>query len=339
MGGPTSGPTRDSPALRTAARWGVPTLAAHLSTTYGTDITELDQLDLGVYRVDRADGESWVARVFPALRPRAHVDGDAEILRRLAELGYPAERVAVAQPVSVHEDQPVLVTRYVTPAPREQRREAVVAAGGLRALGWLLGKLHTLDGAAVTGALARPGGGWHHLADGSPQMEAQALATLVHEAVEAVAPRSRRYYDTVRAAVDELDTGDGLPTVFTHPDFVMANVVAPGDGKMVLVDWSGAGQAPRAWSLAFLLWSVGFGGDLARVDRAVDGYRRHLTPEPEELARLDTLVASRPVVFEAWAWASATGRRPPADAARGIPRIRETAAAIAARARAAFTGG
>ncbi|HEX3974728.1 MAG TPA: hypothetical protein VHW96_00615 [Solirubrobacteraceae bacterium] len=55
---------------------------------------------------------------------------------------------------------------------------------------------------------------------------------------------------------------------FTHPDFVMANVVAPGDGTMVLVDWSGAGRAPRMWSLGFLLWAVGFGGDLARARAA-----------------------------------------------------------------------
>ncbi len=93
----------DSPALRTAARRGVPTLAAHLSEAHGIEVTALDQLDLGVYRVNRADGESWVARVSPALRPRDQVEGDAEILRRLAELNYPAERVAGDRPVSVHE--------------------------------------------------------------------------------------------------------------------------------------------------------------------------------------------------------------------------------------------
>ena len=57
-------------------------------------MTEIAQLDLGVYRVDRADGDSWVARLFPAVRPREHVDGDAEILRWLAALDYPAERPA-----------------------------------------------------------------------------------------------------------------------------------------------------------------------------------------------------------------------------------------------------
>ncbi|MGZ4351225.1 MAG: phosphotransferase family protein, partial [Solirubrobacteraceae bacterium] len=211
------GPRADSPARRTAARRGVPTLAAHLDATYEIEVTGLDQLDLGVYRVDRSDGPSWVVRVFPAIRPRA--------------------------------------------------------------LGWWLGALHALGPDTTTGAMARPGGAWHHLADGSPRDEAGALTTLVDEAGATLSGRERTRYDAVRAAVEELDTGDGLPTAFTHPDFVMANVVAPGDGTMVLIDWSGAGQAPRACALGFLLWSVGFGGDLARVDRAVDGYRRRVQPE------------------------------------------------------------
>jgi Ser/Thr protein kinase RdoA (MazF antagonist) len=307
----------------------VPRLAAHLSDAYGIEVTDIGQLDLGVYRVQRADGQSWVARLFPAVRAREHVDGDAEALSWLAGQDYPAERLAAGDPVSELEGQPLLVTEYVSPVPGPERRAAIVGAGGLRALGWLLGRLHTLDGAPD-----RTGGAWHHLADGDPQAEADALRSLVAAAAGSVPARARRRYDAVRAAVDELDTGEGLPVAFTHPDFVMANVVAPGDGRMVLVDWSGAGRAPRAWSLAFLLWSVGFGGDLARVDRAVDGYRRRVQPEPEELDRLEAIVVARPVVFAAWAFA--TGRTPVAEAARGLQDIRRRAAAIAARARAAF---
>ncbi len=324
--------TQDTPTRRLAVRRGVPQLAAHLSDTYTTEVTEIAQLDLGVYRVDRADGPSWVARLFPDVRPRALVDGDAEILRWLAEVDYPAERLAVPEPVSVLEDQPLLVTEYVTPVPPYERRTAIAAAGGLRVLGWLLGRLHTLEGAP-----RRAGGAWHHLADGDPRAELGVLQALVAEAAASVPARGHRHYDAVRAAVEGLDAGEGLATTFTHPDFVMANVVAPGDGTMVLVDWSGAGRAPRMCSLGFLLWSVGFGGDLARVDRTVDGYRRHLTPEPEELARLEALVVARPVVFEAWGFAM--GRKPLAEAAGGLPAIRERAAAIAARARAAFAAG
>jgi Ser/Thr protein kinase RdoA (MazF antagonist) len=321
--------SHDTPARRIAARRGVPKLAAHLAEAYATEVTEVAQLDLGVYRVDRAEGPSWVARLFPEVRPRALVDGDAEILGWLADADYPAERLAAPEPVSVLEGQPLLVTEYVPPVPRYERRTAIAAAGGLRVLGWLLGRLHTLEGAP-----ARDGGAWHHLVDGDPRAEVIALQSLVSDAAASVPARGRRHYDAVREAVAALDAGDGLATALTHPDFVMANVVAPGDGTMVLVDWAGAGRASRVWSLGFLLWSVGYAGDLARVDRTVDGYRRHLTLEPDELARLEALVATRPIVFEAWGFA--TGRKPLAEAAGGLPAIRERAAAIAARARAAF---
>jgi Ser/Thr protein kinase RdoA (MazF antagonist) len=321
--------SEDTPARRIAGRRSVPKLAAHLGDAYATEVTEIAQLDLGVYRVDRAEGPSWVARLFPDVRPRALVEGDAEILRWLAHADYPAERLAAPEPISVLEDQPLLVTGYVPPVPRYERRTAIAAAGGLRVLGWLLGRLHTLEGAP-----AREGGAWHHLADGDPRAELDALHGLVAEAASSVPARGRGRYDAVREAAQALDAGDGLATAFTHPDFVMANVVAPGDGTMVLVDWAGAGRAARMWSLGFLLWSVGYAGDLARVDRTVDGYRRHVTPDPEELARLEALVATRPVVFEAWGFA--TGRKPLAEVAGGLPAIRERAAAIAARARAAF---
>jgi Ser/Thr protein kinase RdoA (MazF antagonist) len=322
--------TAQTPGLRIARRHGVPRLGAHLSDAYATEVTEIAQLDLGVYRVDRADGPSWVARLFPPVMPRQRVEGDAENLRWLAEQDYPAERLGADAAVSELDGQPLLVTEYVAPVPPAERRAAIVAAGGLRALGWLLGRLHTLVGSPERG-----GGAWHHLADGDPRAEADALRRLVADAAGSVPARGRRHYDAVRTAVEALDTGEGLPMAFTHADFVMANVVAPGDGRLVVVDWSGAGRAPRAWSLGFLLWSVGFGGDLARVDRAVDGYRRRVQPEPEELDRLEDLIAARPVVFEAWAFA--LGRKPLAEAARGLRDIRRRAGAIAARARLAFS--
>jgi thiamine kinase-like enzyme len=33
-----------------------------------------------------------------------------------------------------------------------------------------------------------------------------------------------------------------------HPDFLLANVVASTDGRLVVVDWAGSGRAPRLWS-------------------------------------------------------------------------------------------
>jgi Ser/Thr protein kinase RdoA (MazF antagonist) len=328
-----AGAPGDDAARRIRPRRGVERLANHLQAHYGVQVSGVEQLDLGVYRVNRADGEDWVARLFAAVRPRPRVAGDAEILRFLAECDYPAERAAADDALSELAGQPVLVTEYVTSVPRAQRRDGIVAAGGLRALGALLGRLHAINGDG-TGALDRPGGAWHHLADGGPPAELDALGRLLDEPVKPPGPRDRGRYESLCAAVADLDAGDGLPEAFTHPDFVMANVVAAADGRMVLIDWAGAGRAPRMWSLAFLLFAVGFGGDLARVERIVAGYRRHVRPEPEELARLDTLIATRPIVFEAWSFA--TGRAPLSAAARGVPDAHERAAAIAARAREAF---
>lgn len=57
---------------RMYGRSGMDQLAAHLESRYGIQVARLTELDLGVFRVDRRDGPSWVARIFAAARP---VDG------------------------------------------------------------------------------------------------------------------------------------------------------------------------------------------------------------------------------------------------------------------------
>jgi Ser/Thr protein kinase RdoA (MazF antagonist) len=314
-------------------RRGVDGLPGHLEASYGVEARRVEELDLGVVRVDLADGRGWVARLFPAGRPLARARGDAEILDALAALDYPAERCANPEPVTVLDGQPVLVTELVAGVPRPERREAIRSAGGLAALGWLLGRLHTLPSAPP---LDRPGGAWHHLADGSPADEIAALADLLAATAPRAGSSGAAGYRRLQVEVELLDDASGLPESFVHPDFVLANVVATPESRLVLVDWTGAGRAPRAWSLAFLLWSVGYGGDLRRVDRTVAGYRRNVAPEPEELERLDSLIRARPTVFDAWAFC--TGRKTLEQATADIAASRETAAAIARRARAAFAG-
>ena len=142
-------------------------LRSHLAERYGFRAHTLYTLDQDVVLLRRDDGPNWVARVFPAERPLEAVEGDAEILRWLADEGYPAERCAAADPVSVLEDRPVLVTEAVAGVPRSQRRSAIKDAGGIARLGELLAVLATL--APPPGAPRRPGGAWHHAADGAPQ--------------------------------------------------------------------------------------------------------------------------------------------------------------------------
>jgi Ser/Thr protein kinase RdoA (MazF antagonist) len=307
-------------------------LRAHLEVHHGIEVSGVTELDQGVFRVDRHDGPSWVARRFPPTRPLEAASGDAAILRFLADHDFPAERCAAPEPVSVLEGQAVLVTEHVEAVPRDQRRAAIRDDGGLPHLGELLGRLHTLP--AEAGAVSRSGGAWHHLTEGLPGDEVAAGLGLLAQAEGLVPSGQRDAYESMGTHLETLDSCEGLPQALIHPDFVLANVIAsPGRG-MVVVDWTGAGRGPRLWSLAFLLLAEG-AKDLRRIDRVIAGYRRHVTLEPEELTRLSAVARARPVIFATWAFCM--GRRSATDAAREMAASAELAEAVGARARVALT--
>jgi hypothetical protein len=306
-------------------------LRAHLEATYGTGVTRLTPLDEGVFRVDRDDGPAWVARQFPVARPAAAVAGDAEILAFLAGHDYPAERAATADPVSQLDGHAVLVTGYVPDAARNRRVEAIRGFGGFWSLGVMLARLHTLP--AAGGAVGRDGGAWHHLADGGASDEIAAVTRLLDDAGQRAGDGHRAADQSLRADIDRFGGCAGLPRALTHPDFVLANVIASPERGLVLVDWAGAGREARLWSLAWLLFSAGARG-LNRVDSAVAGYLCHVRPEPEELARLAEVARIRPAVLEAWSYG--TGRKSLAAAARAAADARDLADAVAARALLAF---
>lgn len=102
----------------------------------------------------------------------------------------------------------------------------------------------------------------------------------------------------------------------------------------MIIDWAGAGVAPRLWTIAFLLWSAGLSGPRP-VEAAVDGYRRQVMLDPAELDRLEPAVAARPLIFDAWTFA--TGRRPLAEVMVKRADVDAKARQIARWARAAFT--
>jgi Ser/Thr protein kinase RdoA (MazF antagonist) len=258
-------------------------LREHLTDRYGIRVTALLTLDQDVILLRRDDGPNWVARWFAPGRALHAALGDAEILRWLDAQGFPAERCATDEPVSELDGRAVLVTEAVATVPRSERRTTIKDAGGLRGLGSLMGELHTLPADAE--ACSRPGGAWHHIADGSPAAELAAAGEMLDEALE--------------DALEAVDDCAGLPEALIHPDFVLANVVAtPGPG-MVVVDWAGAGRGPRLWSLAFLLWAEGV-RDIRRAALARAGYSRHVQLEPEEVARLEAVIPARSLVFDIW---------------------------------------
>jgi Ser/Thr protein kinase RdoA (MazF antagonist) len=309
-------------------------LQAHLADTYGfhTKFSFSFEDDVVLLR-DGAD-RRWVARVFPTARPLEAVVGDAAILTWLEDRGFPAERRIGPDCVSLLDGRPVLVTQGVPAVPRARRRQTIKDAGGIRGLGARLARLSTLELDAE--AVRRPGGAWHHLADGLPAAELAVAADWLEQARDRAGVRELAHLDALEDALAALDAGDGLPEALIHPDPVLANVVATetaGGPEMVLVDWAGAGCGPRLWALAFLLWAEG-AKDLRRVDLAVAGYRRHVELEPEELDRLGAVVGARPLVFELWHLHH--GGRAAADAAAAVAQSGQLAAAITERARAAF---
>ena len=171
-------------------------------------VASVDELDLGVFRIGRDAVRDWVMRVFPRDRPVAAVEGDAAILDRLVELEFPAEQPIGRMPVSQVAGHPVLITEYVPAVPRDRRRDTIREAGGLRTLGELLGRLAGFE--ESTGCFARPGGAWHHLAEGHPSKELEAARAILDD-VAACESGPKRHLDTVRAALDTADDGAGLP--------------------------------------------------------------------------------------------------------------------------------
>jgi Ser/Thr protein kinase RdoA (MazF antagonist) len=314
-------------------------LSAHLERQYGIRIARLTTLDGGVFRVDRHDGPSWVARAFPAARPVERVDGDATVLRYVEEHGFPAERCAHTEPVSAFDGQGVLVTEFVEGAIADGR------VATLQQLGELLGRLQSLP--EVPGAVAREAGALHHWApNGGGPVQDLAAAESWLTAVESCVPVPHHaLYDSLREAVGRTDDGRDLPRAFVHPDFHRGNVVASPGSDLVVIDWADAGWGPRVASLAMLLFTavakqypgdpVG-GPDLTRVDPVVNGYRAHVHLDPDELAGLDDALRRPPLVLACFLFCGAVkASGTPPTASPWWPKY-DLAEAIAQRARESF---
>jgi Ser/Thr protein kinase RdoA (MazF antagonist) len=321
-------PTLHLPCDASAAMLGSPVvntddLETHLEEQYGVCVADVEALDVGVFRVDLVGSPSWVTRVFPADRRLDDVEGDAAILRGLERHGFPAERCAHSEPVSSFDGHGVLVTEFVErAAPLRPGRPAAI-------LGALLGRLHSNPGAGM-----RPGGAWHHLSlVGGPREELAAAAALLDDALPRVGARELSLFARLADELAAVDDCQDLPHAFVHPDFVPANAIPTPDERLVIVDWTGAGRGPRLWSLGFLLWAAG-ARSLRLVDIAVSRYRKHVTLEPDELARLSGAIRSRPLTLECWAFSA--GRRELADAVERVSEAAVLADRIAARARQAF---
>jgi Ser/Thr protein kinase RdoA (MazF antagonist) len=265
-------------------------LARHLALTYGADVAAMERLDDRVFRVDRRDGPTWVARLFGG--PAAgEVQGQVDILRALQAGEFPAERCAAEEPVSWYDNTAVLVTNWVDGQPSDAGGRTYAYLGGL------LGALHAHDGAGQ-----RIGGAWHHLSPtGGPRAEIDAAIRLLEESHGAAEPSDQ--FVEILDALGGLDDCADAPQALVHADAVPSNAISTPDDKRVIVDWAGAGRGPRLWSIGFTLWAAASRSPKL-VGAVMSRYRRHVQLSHDELGRLANVIAARPLTIDVWSYAN-----------------------------------
>lgn len=283
-------------------------LKSHLEAFYGIEIASVMPIDddpktrpngswpghyPGTLIVKRTDGPPWIARIFSSPADQlSRVQGDAEILRFLADHEFPAERIAREDPVSMIDGSGVIVTEFVEggrPTDAQGRNESPAVH---YELGSLLGRLHSLP--AAGGAVARDGGaeeadGGFHV--GRPKEDLAAAMGFLVSFEDAVTAEGREKFEWLRDQVENADDAEGLPEALTHGNYhLWAAVGAPGD--LVIVGWAGSGRGPRLPALAWLLRTAAE-GSAENVDAVMRGYREHVQLTDAELDRLPSVLNMR----------------------------------------------
>ena len=278
-------------------------LLVHLRDRYGIDAvaaTKISQHNDHVFRIDRRDGDCWIARVFPPARPRAGVEGDAAILRFLERQDYPAERLAKDDAVSAFDGSSVLITRFVTgrllpsPAVGHEGNEKFAIMGDL------LGRLHALP---FEESVSRPGGasGEDPSREGSPRQDLLAALAFLDAVDTKVAAATRERFDQLRDQVRSADDGQGLPEALLHGNLLHApdHVIVSEQGP-VAIQWKAAGRGPRLADFAYLMWGTWLNTEW--IDAAVSAYRRHVELTDDELDRLEAVMYVRPLYLVCFDW-------------------------------------
>ncbi len=287
---------------------------SHLRDRYGIDAVTASKVSSHndhVFRVDRRDGDPWIVRVFPPARPASGVEGDAAILRYLERLGFPAERLAVADATSALDGSSVLVTKFVAGRPlttavgSDDLRRFVVMAD-------LLGRLHSLP---LDESVSRPGGasGEDPTREGSPRQDVLAALTFLDAFESKVSVTDREAFGDLRRRVRAADDGHGLPEATVHGNLLHApdHVIMSGRGP-VAVQWKAAGRGPRLADFAYLMWGTGrVRLDAEWIEAVVRAYRAHVELTAEEFERLEGVMYVRPLYLVCFGYGS--GQRSSAE--------------------------
>jgi Ser/Thr protein kinase RdoA (MazF antagonist) len=271
-------------------------LVAHLRSQYGIEAVGARRVSQHVdyvMRVDRRDGEPWVARAFPPARPRVGVEGDAGILRFLERHDYPAERLAVDDAVSDFEGSSVLVTKFAANTPLPEGLWGAI-------MGDLLGRLHALP---LDESIARPGGaeGGDSSREGGPRQDLLAALAFLDSVATKVSVADREQFEQLRDRVRSADAGEGLPEALVHGNFLAGHPdhAVMTDAGPLVVNWKGAGTGPRLADLGWVLWGCWTEANAVSV---IDAYCRHVELTDEELDRLEAVMAIRPLYLTSYVY-------------------------------------
>ena len=272
-------------------------LRKYLEKHYSISITQMTRLDRSVYRIDKRDGESWVVRAFSADRKVERVQGDAEILQFLEKQGFSAERVASPEPVTSPGGQGVIITKYVEGKP------AIADKQTFFRFGEMLGQLNSLH--AESGAVSREAGALHHYSklEGLPRNDLEAATSWLNAIEDRTPPQSQGLREKLLERLGSADDLNDLPRALIHPDPVLKNLIETPRHELMLIDWTGAGKGPRLLAFAILVWNSALaeGGERGqRMAAAIAGYRSQVKMEEEELARLNSAMSIRPLIFACW---------------------------------------
>jgi Ser/Thr protein kinase RdoA (MazF antagonist) len=290
-----------------------------LEAEYGVRVKRLtshfQHPDKSVYFAEANDDSSLVVRLYGAARPLERVEGDAAVLLRVRGGGIPAEELVPTVDgglVAGLAGGSVLVTRRVAGTVLSRRPEELLQLG---LVAGRLSRLTPFGGDPLTGRRA-----------GSLPREDLAMAGAVLQRVNGIVPRRRRaVYDAMVDAVAATHDGEDLPRALVHPDLQPGNAVRRADGRVVLIDWDGAGLGPRLLPLGVLLFQAAIGRDpggswaidLDVIGTIVEGFRRHGSATDVELARLADLVRFRPLALAARDLAASAERGEP-DSPSGL---------------------
>lgn len=311
-------------------------LLAHLRDRYGIDAvaaTKVSSHNDHVFRVDRRDGDPWIARVFPADRPPAGVEGDAAVLGFLERVGFPAERLAVPDATSAVDGSSVLVTQFVNGRPLPE----AVGADDIRrftVMADLLGRLHSLP---LDDSVGRPGGasGEDPSREGSARQDVLASLTFLDAFEAKVSVADRSAFDDLRRRVHAADDGDGLPEATVHGNLLHApDHVILREREPVVIQWKASGRGRRLADFAYLMWGAGRARlDPDWIETVVRAYRAHVELTDEEVERLEGVMYLRPLYLVCFGYGSGQRASPDRRDEEWWQHIPATAAATRAALR------